>query len=230
MEWDAAALFRLVDVIGVVGNGLLGGAVARAHRFDLMGFALVAIISALGGGMIRDVLLNTGHPVALTDPAYLTGALIAAVVAYFVELEGTLPRRALVLADLLALGCWAATGTIKASTLGLAPVPSVLLGVITAIGGGIVRDMLVGRIPTVFGGNPLYGSLAILGSILALLFERAGLWEAAMGSSIGLCLVFGLLARRLGWRLPEPVGFSLRSIRVPAVRDRLKRIRRSDHS
>lgn len=228
MEWDAAALFRFVDVVGVVGNGLLGGAVARAYRFDLMGFALVAIMSALGGGMLRDVLLNSGHPVALTDPAYLTGALVAAVIAYFVEIEGRLPRRALVLADLLALGCWAATGTIKASTLGLAPIPSVLLGVITAIGGGIVRDMLVGRIPTVFGGNPLYGSLAIVGSIEALLLHRVGLWEAAMGSSIATCLVFGLLARRLGWRLPEPVDFSLRSIRVPAVRERLRRTRGDD--
>lgn len=61
-QWDAEALFRFVDVMGVVANGLLGGAVARSKRFDIVGFATLAIISGLGGGMIRDVLLGAGYP------------------------------------------------------------------------------------------------------------------------------------------------------------------------
>ena len=115
--------------------------------------------------MLRDVLLNSGFPVALTDPAYLAGALIAALVAYVVRLDGTFPRRALAFADVLALGCWSATGTIKAASLGLDMLPSILLGVITAVGGGMLRDVLVGRTPTVFGGNTLYASIGVLGSI-----------------------------------------------------------------
>ena len=90
MELDS--LFRIVDVTGVVASGLLGGAVARSKRFDIVGFVSLAIITGLGGGMLRDVLLNSGFPVALTDPAYLAGALIAALVAYVVRLDGTFPR------------------------------------------------------------------------------------------------------------------------------------------
>lgn len=215
MIWDAETLFRIVDVTGVVANGLLGGAVARSRRFDIVGFATLAIISGLGGGMLRDVLLGAGYPVALTDPAYLSGALIAATIAYFIHLEGTIARGALALADVLALGCWSATGTIKAASLGLQLIPSIMLGVITAVGGGMLRDVLVGKTPAVFGGNTLYASLAVVGSIEALVFFQFGMREVAMGSSILTCAVLGLLARRLGWMLPEPVDFSLRSALKP---------------
>lgn len=206
MTWDAETIFRIVDVTGVVANGLLGGAVARSRRFDIVGFATLAIISGLGGGMIRDVLLSA-RPVALTDPAYLSGALIAAVIAYVVHLEGTLPRRALALADVLALGCWSATGTIKAASMGLDAVPSVMLGVITAVGGGMLRDVLVGKTPAVFGGNTLYASLGVVGSIQAFALFHVGHREAGMAASIITCAVLGLLARKLGWMLPEPVDF-----------------------
>ena len=224
--WDFEALYRFVDVMGVVANGLLGGAVARSHRFDIVGFATLAIISGLGGGMLRDVLLNAGYPVALTDPAYLTGALAAAAAAYFIHFEGALSRRALAVADVLALGCWSATGTIKAAALGLEVVPSIMLGVITAVGGGMLRDVLVGRTPAVFGGNTLYASLAVVGSIEALVFFHLGLREVGMGASILTCAVLGLLARRLGWMLPEPVDFNLRSaLRPLAPRANITRLK-----
>lgn len=210
-SWDPEGLFRFVDVMGVVANGLLGGAVARSRRFDMVGFATLAIISGLGGGMLRDVLLNI-RPVALSDPAYLTGALVAAAIAYAINLEGTWPRRALAMADVLALGAWSATGTIKAAGMGLDWVPAVMLGVITAVGGGMLRDVLVGRTPAVFGGNTLYASLGVVGSIQALICVELGMRDLGMGLSILTCGVFGLLARRLGWMLPEPINFSLRSL------------------
>ena len=215
----------------MVANGLLGGAVARSRRFDIVGFVTLAIISGLGGGMIRDVLLNSGYPVALTDPAYLSGALIAAVIAYLINLEGTLARRALALADVLALGCWSATGTIKAASLGLAPIPSIMLGVITAVGGGMLRDVLVGKTPAVFGGNTLYASLGVLGSIEALILFNLGHAQAGMAASIITCAVLGLLARKLGWMLPEPVDFRLGSLRLRPVSPKkaIDRLRGREH-
>ncbi|SQC36982.1 Predicted membrane protein [Rothia kristinae] len=66
-------MFRTVDIAAVAANGLLGGAVARAFRFDIVGFVMLAIVSGMGGGMIRDVLLNSGFPVALTDAGYWVG-------------------------------------------------------------------------------------------------------------------------------------------------------------
>jgi len=232
VTWDAETIFRIVDVIGVVANGLLGGAVARSKRFDIVGFATLAIISGLGGGMIRDVLLDSGYPVALVDPAYLSGALIAAVIAYFIHLEGRFARRALALADVLALGCWSATGTIKAAAHGLEIIPSLMLGVITAVGGGMLRDVLVGKVPAIFGGNTLYASIGFLGSVEALILYHVGHPQAGMAASIITCAVLGLLARKLGWMLPEPVDFRFTDIRlrplspkrsVQSLRDRLAR-------
>lgn len=212
---ELSTLFRIVDVTGVVASGLLGGALARSKRFDIVGFVTLAIITGLGGGMIRDVLLNSGFPVALTDPAYLGGALGAAIVAYIVRLDGTWPRRSLVIADVLALGCWSATGTIKAASLGLAVLPSLMLGVITAVGGGMLRDVLVGRTPTVFGGNTLYASLAAVGSIEALVCMKVfGRPDLGMLLAIVTCTILGVLARRLGWMLPEPVDLNLRALRI----------------
>lgn len=203
--FDPTTLFRVVDLTGVVANGLLGSAVARSRSFDLIGFLVLAIASGLGGGMIRDVLLDAGPPIALTDPAYLTAALGAALVGYLLALEGRLPRRLLVLADALALGCWAATGTTKALGVGLEPLAAVILGVVTAVGGGMLRDLLAGRVPQVLGGSTLYATFAVLASLqAALLHERLG-ETTVMAAAIVLCLVMVPLARRRGWTLPGPV-------------------------
>lgn len=226
---DLDTLFRVVDVTGVVASGLLGGALARSKRFDMVGFVTLAIITGLGGGMIRDVLLNSGFPIALTDPAYLSGALIAAFVAYLVRLDGPLPRRALALADVLALGCWSATGTIKAASLGLDPVPSIMLGVITAVGGGMIRDVLVGKTPAIFGGTTLYASLAVVGSAEALLFrEVLHRSDWGMLAAILTTTILGILARRLGWILPEPMELNLRALRLRPLGPRasIARLRR----
>lgn len=212
--FDPTTLFRIVDIMGVVANGLLGGIVARRMRFDIVGFLVLAILSGLGGGMIRDVLLTT-RPIALTDPAYLGGAISAAAVAYFVTLHGKWLRRALVIADALAVGCWSATGTIKALAFGLDAVPAVLLGVTTAVGGGMLRDVLTGRIPSIFGGNTLYATLAVIGSFEALWLTKLGLSGVGMGVAIVTCAVLGVLARRFGWRLPTAPEWSVAFLGAP---------------
>lgn len=210
--FDPPTLFRLVDVMGVIANGLLGGIVARRMRFDIVGFLVLATMTGMGGGMIRDVLLTT-RPIALTDPAYLGGALAAAAVAYFVTLHGKWLRRALALADVLAVGCWSATGTIKALGFGLDVMPSLLLGVTTAVGGGMIRDVLTGRIPAIFGGNTLYATLAMIGSVQALVLAKMGMRDLGMGVAIITCAVLGLLARHYHWQLPRAPEWSLAQFR-----------------
>lgn len=204
------AVFRVVDVMGVVANGLIGGAVARMMRFDLVGFLFLAISSALGGGMIRDVLLGQGFPVALTDSWYLSGALVAATIAYFLDLTSTWPRRAVALLDLFALGCWSATGASKALAAGLAPIPSVMLGIITGVGGGVLRDVMVNRIPSIFGGNPVYATFGIVGAAEMVVFQSMGMSEVGMAASIVTCVVLGVIARWRGWKLPEPLDIKVR--------------------
>jgi len=213
--YDPSELFNAVDLTGVVANALLGGAVARAHRFDIVGFVVLGICSGLGGGVLRDVLLGTGFPVALTHPAYLPAAVAASTAAYLLDLRGRRSRQVLTVADLLALGCWSATGTLKATSMGLAWLPSLLVGVLTAIGGGIIRDVLVARVPGVFGGNPLYATVALVGSAEMLVCAQAGQPILGMGLAIGSCGLLGLMARWRGWTLPGAAQWSLRRSLVP---------------
>mgnify|MGYP002737848855 CR=1 FL=1 len=214
---DPDVLFRVVDVTGVFANGLLGGAVARAKGFDIIGFVILAISSGLGGGMIRDLMLGVSFPVALTDPAYLSTAVVAAAVAFLLDLDGQW-KRLLLVADVLALGCWSATGASKAMAAGLAWMPAVMLGVITAIGGGMLRDIMVREVPGVFGGTPLYATLSIVASAQMVVAYEMGYHQLGMGVAILLCAIFGLLARRRNWMLPGAVSIVIPTPRIPTSR------------
>ncbi|MFE7422051.1 trimeric intracellular cation channel family protein [Rhodococcus sp. NPDC057529] len=198
-------LFRALDLTGVFANALLGGAVARSLRFDPVGFAALAIVSGLGGGIIRDTLLQRGTPVALTDYAYLTTALIGSAVAFVVRFEGRGWDRVFPFVDAVALGCWAAAGAQKTLTVGLGWLPAVLLGTVTAVGGGAVRDIAVGRIPKVFGGNTLYATCALIASGTLVLVQYSGYPQAGLVAATAVGALLCLLARRRGWMLPEQI-------------------------
>ena len=191
--FDPDQVFRIVDIAAVVANGLLGGAVARAFRFDIVGFLLLAVACGMGGGLIRDVLLNSVLPVALTDGS--------------IDLSARWATRTLLVVDFVGMGCWAATGTIKSLNLGLHWLPSITLGITTAVGGGLIRDIMVNRIPAIFGGNSLYATVALVGAaetaLVTGLFHRPNL---AMALSILLCLILGVLSHARNWQLPTTPG------------------------
>lgn len=197
-------LIAFFDLLGVLANGLLGGAVARRYQLDPVGFTVLAIISALGGGAIRDVLLNV-QPVALTDLRYLTVALVAAAIAYLVRLEGRRWRQVFPWVDAIALGTWAVVGTQKALLHDIHWLPAILLGVLTACGGGVVRDMMLGNVPVILQRSELYATAAFAGGGTLVLLH---LLTTGPLASLGGVLVGGavcLLARKRGWMLPtEP--------------------------
>ena len=213
MVGSSAALsdiFRGVDLTGVFANAMLGGVIARTQRLDPVGFAILAILSGLGGGLIRDTLLQRGTPIALTDYAYVLTALAGAAVAFVVRVEGRAWDRAFPVIDAIALGCWASAGAQKTLAVGLGWLPAVLLGTITAVGGGMVRDVVMRRIPAIFGGNTLYATCAVIASGVMVGLKAAGLVSLGLVLStvVGAALV--LLARWRGWYLPEPYSWRLR--------------------
>ena len=205
---DAALteVFRGVDLTGVLANAVLGGVLARGERFDPVGFGALAILSGLGGGMIRDTLLQRGTPVALTDYAYILTALAGATIAFLVRVEGPVWDRVFPFVDALALGCWASAGASKTLGFGLGWLPAVLLGTITAVGGGTLRDVVLRRIPAIFGGNTLYATSALLaGGAMVVLYD---LGRPSLGLVVSTLVGAGLtlLARWRGWQLPEAYG------------------------
>ncbi len=198
-----AETFRVIDLIGVLANAVLGGVVARSERLDPVGFGVLAILSGLGGGLIRDTLLQEGTPVALVDPAYILTALAGAAVAFVLHVEGRAWDRLFPFVDALALGCWAAVGTQKALAAGLGWLPAVLLGTITAVGGGMVRDVVLRRIPSIFGGNTLYATSALVASGVMVGMSRLGRPTVGLVVATLAGAALTLLARWRGWHLPE---------------------------
>ena len=208
---ESATLFeiiRFVDLAGVLANAILGGVAARTARLDIVGFVVLAIMSGLGGGMIRDTLLQQGSPAALLDPAYLIVAILGGVIAFFVTFNGRWTRRVLLLLDALAVGCWAAVGAQKALDAGLGWLPAILLGMITAVGGGMVRDIMLLKVPTIFGGNTLYATSALLASTEMVILSQLGFVAVGTGVAILSGAALSLLAKRYGWVLPT--GYALR--------------------
>ena len=211
MNTESATLFeviRFVDLAGVLANAILGGVAARTARLDIVGFVVLAIMSGLGGGMIRDTLLQQGSPAALLDPAYLIIAILGGVIAFFVTFNGRWTRRVLLLTDALAVGCWAAVGVQKALDAGLGWLPAILLGMITAVGGGMVRDIMLLKVPTIFGGNTLYATSALLASTEMVILSQLGFGAIGTGVAILSGAALSLLAKRYGWILPT--GYALR--------------------
>ncbi len=202
-------LFRFIDLTGVFLNGIIGGRLARQKRFDAVGFAVLAIMSALGGGMVRDTLLQAGPPVALTDPYYLGTALVGALIAFLWKLDSRLATRMIVVADGIVLGTWAATGAGKTLALGFGIMPAIMLGMITAVGGGMIRDVSAGNVPMVFGGNNLYATPAAVASVVMVIFSFQDLQMLGMLAATIVGSSFTVVAHWRKWQLPTNADWTL---------------------
>lgn len=164
-----------------------------------MGFGVLAILSGLGGGLLRDTLLQQGTPAALADPAYVVTALAGAAIAFLVRVEGRWWDRVFPFLDALALGCWAAVGTQKALAGGLGWLPAILLGSITAVGEGMIRDVVLRRIPSIFGGNTLYATSATVASGVMVVFQRTGQPTVGLVAATVTGAALTLVVRRRIW-------------------------------
>ena len=162
--------------------------------------------------MIRDLLLHHGLPAALVNPVYIPAALAGTGLAFILDVSGHGWDRVLVVVDAAALSVWAAAGAQKTLAAGLGWLPAVLLGTLTAVGGGAARDLMLQRVPAVFGGNALYASVAVL--VASLQVMCTGLGEPVTGTILGV--VSGVLLRlgayRRGWRLPTGLAWQPRRV------------------
>jgi uncharacterized membrane protein YeiH len=197
-----------IDLAAVLVGGLSGSLLAARKRFDLVGVATLAIVAGLGGGLIRDVLLGNGPPAALRDSRYLLVALVAALVGFYKSADIARIGRVLTVVDAVNLGIYTVVGALKALYAGLGPVPAAFLGIVTAVGGGVLRDLLAGETPDLFHTGELYALVSALGSALFV-----ALWESQLisgtlagAAAIAVMFVLRLLAVRYGWTAPRPRG------------------------
>ncbi|MBS7455605.1 trimeric intracellular cation channel family protein [Coralloluteibacterium stylophorae] len=198
-------LFLVVlDLVGSFVFAISGATVGVRHRLDLFGVLVLSFAAAVSGGIARDVLIGAVPPAAFADWRYLGVAILAGAITFFRYEDIERLRNPVQLFDAAGLALFAVAGATKALAWGLHPVMAVLLGMLSGIGGGIARDMLVAQVPVVLRAE-LYAVAAALGAAVAVL----GAWLAlppAAGMVAGALLCFGLrfMAIRHGWSLPVP--------------------------
>lgn len=203
---DLPVLLLALDLIGVLVFGLSGGVLAVRHRLDVFGVFVLALATALAGGMLRDLLIGAVPPATLADPRYLVVALAAGAIAFFFHRAIEKLRRPVLVLDALGLGLFAVAGSQKALAAGLHWLPAILLGGLTAIGGGVVRDMLVREVPRVLR-EEIYALAALLSASVIVACDAAGLrglGPAAAAVLAGVAL--RLLALWRGWHPPRAPG------------------------
>ncbi len=205
-----------IELPAVIAGALAGALFAQKRGLDVIGILALAIVSGLGGGMIRDVLLAR-IPLALQEPRYLVAVAGAAAAGAFFAQAANRMRSLMQLVDAVALGLFSVIGAASAILADL-PVPSaIMLGTITGIGGGLLRDVLVGDVPpqTLRRGAP-YASAAFLGASLYLGLT-IGLDVARVIAQIAavilVCLVRGIALWR-GWEAPAPRDITPRFLRT----------------
>ncbi len=193
-----------LDLAGAFVFALSGALVGVRHRLDLFGVLVLAFAAATAGGVTRDLIIGAVPPPAFSDPRYIAVAAFAGVLTFFWHpVVARLQTMVLVL-DGAGLALFAVSGATKALDFGLGPVAAVLLGGLTGIGGGMVRDILVNEVPTVFRAE-LYAVAALAGATVVVLGGMAQL-PVAVVAVTGALACFGLrmLGIRRGWRLPTP--------------------------
>lgn len=175
MSIDPVFLLPVLDLAGVLVFAVDGGLTARAAtRLDIVGVVSLGMITALGGGVIRDILLPDLPPAALRDWRYLAVALVGGLVAYAAsERVHRTTARPIKVLDAAGLSLFAVTGASKALAFGLGPFPAALVGMIAAVGGGTLRDMMVGKVPGILTGG-LYAIPALTGAGIVVVSAAVG--------------------------------------------------------
>ena len=198
-------LFLIIDFLGVF-VGALGGALGAVrdtrYKYDLVGVMGLAFAAALGGGITRDLMLQQGPPLAFVDVRYLLAALAGAAVGLiFASRIGRNTERMIIVIDAAAIGLFAVAGSTRALETGLRRLPAFLLGGVTAVGGGCIRDVLSGRTPMIFERGELYAIAAAFSAAMFLVCDSLH-FSRELSTTIGALCGFSLrlLALRYHWQ------------------------------
>ena len=196
--------FAIAEVIGTVSFALSGFLVGSRKKLDLLGIAIVSMLTAFGGGLVRDVICGR-IPNALRGPApilLVSGTVVLAVLLRLHRRGEIESSRFFVLADAIGLAAFSVSGALIGLEAGLGFFGVVLLGFLTAVGGGIVRDTLVNEVPALLSSE-FYGTVAILTAALVYVAQRLlHLHPAVLGAIFLFGLGLRLLAYVRRWRLP----------------------------
>ncbi len=196
-------LYLAADLLGTVAFAISGVLVAMEKRLDLFGIGIIALVTAIGGGTLRDLLIGSTPVTWTTTPVYMYVILGSVVFAIFFQSRLKYLRTSLFLFDTIGIGLYTMVGIEKGMEAGLEPLICVTLGTITASFGGVLRDILCNEIPVIFR-KEIYATACILGGVGYFLLLKTPLPEAyAYLSGVALVIGIRLLAVRFHIALPN---------------------------
>lgn len=214
------------ELLAVFAGGLSGGLAAVRRKFDIIGIITLAIVTGMGGGIIRDMLLQRYGIAALQDNRYLLTALAAATLVFFFSGAVRKLVKPMSYVDAVSLGLFVIVGADKALRADLNILPAIMLGVITATGGSVLRDLLSGEVPAILQPGALYSTAAMVGSAV---FVLAVVWlgvvkEFAAFFAIALGVALRFLAMWRGWQSPMARDYTEHVTGFPRrMRERFRR-------
>ena len=194
--------FDLAGTFVFAANGAITG--LEAARLDIVGMVTLGMVTALGGGIVRDILIGALPPATFRYWPYLAVAAGGALLAFFFSRELRRFALPIQLLDAAGLSLFCVTGATKSLQYGLGAAPAVILGAVTGVGGGTIRDVLVRRVPTVLTSG-LYAVPALAGAVIAVIAVRTGVYgiPAAMGAALA-CFMIRAVGIRYHLNAPVP--------------------------
>ncbi|MFD4972365.1 trimeric intracellular cation channel family protein [Streptomyces sp. NPDC058424] len=194
-----------LDVVGIFVFAISGALLAVRKNFDVFGIAVLAEATALGGGLFRDIVIGAVPPAAFTDLGYFLTPLFAALVVFFLHPHMERIQTAVYVFDAAGLGLFCVAGTTKAYAYGLNLTASATLGMATAVGGGVLRDVLANDVPSLLRWDrDLYAVPAIVGATMVVLCIHYDVLNPfTSGLAVVTAFVLRLLAMRYHWRAPR---------------------------
>lgn len=194
----------VLDLLGVAVFAVSGALAAGRRRLDLLGVVVLGAVTAVGGGTIRDLLLDR-HPIFwLADARYLIVIIATSLATVLYSRWARVPAAALDVADALGLALFSVAGTQVAERAGMPAMSSVLLGAVTGAAGGAIRDVLTAQVPMVLQRGSLYATAAIAGTSLYVILTRLGLAEPVT-ALVGMLVVVAVRLAAISWGLQLPI-------------------------
>jgi len=191
-----------LNLMGTFAFGLSGGILAVKKRMDLFGVLVLSVSTGLGGGIVRDLILGHTPPATLADWRYLGAAGLAGVLVFVwynrIANHGTF----IATFDAVGLSVFTVTGTVIALNAGLGPTPAALLGMVTGVGGGVLRDIMAAEVPLIFRSE-IYAVASLLGAIIIIIATQIG-FSGVPAEILAAIATFTLrmVSLRRGWRIP----------------------------
>jgi uncharacterized membrane protein YeiH len=205
LRYDPALIAGFLVVLDLTGTfvfALSGAMIGVRHRLDLFGVLVLSFAAGNAGGLTRDLILGATPPPAISDWRYIGVSLVAGLLTFFCAPIIRRLRSSVLVLDAAGLALFAVSGTLKALAVRLNPLGAMLLGVLTGVGGGMLRDVLVSEVPAVLRGE-VYASAAMAGTAVVVLSSLLRFPTQAGAVAGGLlCFVLRYFAIRRGWRLP----------------------------